>query len=65
MRGGGGQSGYHNLITVDIGGTSCDVSLVSERKPLVSREGKIGTYPLRLPMVDINSIGAGAVVSPG
>ena len=55
----GEQSGYHNLITVDIGGTSCDVSLVSERKPLVSREGKIGTYPLRLPMVDVNSIGAG------
>ncbi len=55
----GEQSGFHNLITIDIGGTSCDVSLVSEQKPLVSREGKIGTYPLRLPMVDVNPIGAG------
>jgi N-methylhydantoinase A len=55
----GEQSGFKNVITVDIGGTSCDVSLVKDGRPAVSREGKISTYPLRAPMVNVNSIGAG------
>ncbi len=55
----GALSGLHNAITVDIGGTSCDVALVKEGKPLISREGRIGVYPLRISMVDVNTIGAG------
>lgn len=55
----GEQSGFKNVITVDIGGTSCDVSLVEDGRPTISREGKISTYPLRVPMVNVNSIGAG------
>ncbi len=55
----GELSGLHNVISVDIGGTSCDVALVKEGKPLISREGHIASYPLRISMVDVNTIGAG------
>jgi N-methylhydantoinase A len=55
----GEQSGFSNLITIDVGGTSADVSLIESGKPLVSMEGKIDTYPLRTPMVDVTTIGAG------
>jgi N-methylhydantoinase A len=55
----GEQSGLASLITIDIGGTSADISLVAEGKPLISTEGRIGRYPLRVPMVDVNTIGAG------
>src|SRR5690554_4579418 len=49
----------HNLITVDIGGTSCDIALISDGKALIRSEGVIDGYPLRVPMVDVNSIGSG------
>ena len=55
-----GQSlGHRNLITVDIGGTSCDIALISEGRPLVRPEGNIDGYPVRTPMVDVNAIGSG------
>ena len=44
---------------VDIGGTSCDIALISNGKPLIRAEGVIGGYPVRVPMVDVNAIGAG------
>ena len=52
-------AGIDNLIAIDVGGTSADISLVAAGKPLLSTEGKIGRYPLRVPMVDVNTIGAG------
>jgi N-methylhydantoinase A len=55
----GEQSHLCDLITLDIGGTSCDVALVREGKPLLSREGRIARYPLRVPMVDVSTVGAG------
>jgi N-methylhydantoinase A len=55
----GEQSHLRDLITLDIGGTSCDVALVREGKPLLSREGRIARYPLRIPMVDVSTVGAG------
>jgi N-methylhydantoinase A len=55
----GVRSGLSNLITLDVGGTSADVSLIEAGKPLLSTEGKIDTYPLRTPMVDVTTIGAG------
>ncbi len=48
-----------NLITLDMGGTSCDVALIRDGKPYLSIEGSIGTYPLRQAMIEINTIGAG------
>lgn len=52
-------AGYENLIGFDIGGTSTDISIVAGGKPRVTSEGKIGGYPFALPIVDINTIGAG------
>jgi N-methylhydantoinase A len=51
--------GVENLITVDIGGTSCDIALISSGKPIVRAEGAVDGYPIRVPMVDVNSIGSG------
>src|SRR5438093_13350153 len=42
-----------------MGGTSNDVAMVRECKPLLASEGAIGPYPGRTPMVDVNTIGAG------
>ena len=61
----GGLSGLDDVITIDMGGTSADISLVRAGKPLLSTEGEIDGYPLRLPMVDVNTIGAGGEASPG
>ena len=55
----GKLSNLTDLITLDMGGTSCDISLVDKGKPVLSNEGKIAKYPLRQPMLDINTIGAG------
>lgn len=55
----GALAGMGNLITLDIGGTSCDIALVRDNQPLIALEGKTGKYPLRQPMVDVTSIGAG------
>ncbi len=60
---GGGEAaraaGVEDVITVDIGGTSCDIALVSAGKPLVRPDGRIDGYPVRVPMVDVNAIGSG------
>ncbi len=53
------QSDEHNIITLDVGGTSADVSLIIEGKSLIATESQIRSYPLRIPMVDVNTIGAG------
>jgi N-methylhydantoinase A/oxoprolinase/acetone carboxylase beta subunit len=55
----GERAGFDHLITIDIGGTSADISLIASSKPLISTEGRIDRYPLRVPMVDVNTIGAG------
>ncbi|MEJ8571613.1 hydantoinase/oxoprolinase family protein [Microbaculum marinum] len=55
----GRGAGATNLISVDIGGTSCDIALITGGKPLVTGEGKLDRYPLRQQMVDVSCIGAG------
>lgn len=51
--------GERNLISNDIGGTTADIGLVADGKPLTSTEGKVMKYPIRIPMLDVVSIGAG------
>jgi len=51
--------GYENFITVDMGGTSFDATLVENRKPFVTTEGKVNFNALALPMMAIHTIGAG------
>jgi len=55
----GESSGIQDLITFDMGGTSSDVAMARSGRLSVSNEGRIIGYPLRLPMVDMNTIGAG------
>ncbi len=52
-------AGFQDIISVDIGGTSCDVSLVRGGVPVIRSENYLDTYPIRSPMVDISTIGAG------
>ena len=55
----GASAGADDLITIDIGGTSADIALISRRKPMLRPQGSIAGYPVRVAMVDVNAIGAG------
>jgi N-methylhydantoinase A/oxoprolinase/acetone carboxylase beta subunit len=52
------DAGYDRIITFDMGGTSTDVAVASGR-PEVSEEGEIETFPLLVPMLAIETVGAG------
>ncbi len=51
-------AGYPQIITFDMGGTSTDVSLIPGRIQR-SHQSQIGGFPIRLPMIDIHTVGAG------
>ncbi|MDQ6774564.1 MAG: hydantoinase/oxoprolinase family protein [Candidatus Dormibacteraeota bacterium] len=53
------QAGFDRVITIDAGGTSTDVCLVERAEPHLTREGRIGRFPVRVPMIDIVSVGTG------
>jgi N-methylhydantoinase A len=55
----GRSSGYRDLITIDVGGTSSDIALVEGGEPVIRAQGSIAGFPVRVPMVDVNAIGAG------
>ncbi|MFN3689642.1 MAG: hydantoinase/oxoprolinase family protein, partial [Fimbriimonadales bacterium] len=50
--------GAHRLLTLDIGGTSTDIALI-DREPLRTQVGAIEGLPLRLPRLDVHTLGAG------
>jgi N-methylhydantoinase A len=54
-----GRAGANELITLDIGGTSTDICLIANGKYLTTKESEIGGHAVKLPMIDINTIGAG------
>ncbi len=54
-----GRAGHADLLTMDMGGTSCDVSLVEGGEPVVSTDVTVGDYPVGVPMVDVHTVGAG------
>ena len=51
--------GKPNLVAVDMGGTSYDVSVVQANRVGVVTQGEIDRLPVRLPMVEMRTIGAG------
>ena len=51
-------SGFHRIITFDMGGTSTDVSLIDGVLG-TTNESIVGDFPVRLPMLDIHTVGAG------
>ena len=53
------RSGFKDLITFDMGGTSTDVCLVQEGRPSLASESEIDGLPIRTPVLDIVSVGAG------
>ena len=52
-------TGLNNLITFDMGGTSCDVALIKDSEAAVQNRGKIEGRDISLPMIDINTVSAG------
>ncbi len=50
---------YKNLITFDMGGTSCDVALIKNGKPSIASRSKIDGRDIALPMIEINTVSAG------
>ncbi|MGE0766344.1 MAG: hydantoinase/oxoprolinase family protein [Hyphomicrobiaceae bacterium] len=55
----GASAGIGDMIGIDIGGTSADISLIRGGEPGLTTTGRIGEWPIGLPMVDIITIGAG------
>ena len=52
-------AGYPDALGFDMGGTSTDVSMIQDGKPTISRQTSIGYYPIKIPSVDVHSVGAG------
>ena len=53
------DAGVEKLLTFDMGGTSCDVALAGPHGVELRPEGAVGGLPIRLPMLDIVTVGAG------
>jgi len=53
------QTGIANLITFDMGGTSCDVALIKDFAPVLASRGKIEGRDIAVPMMEINTVSAG------
>jgi len=54
-----GAAGYKNIISLDMGGTSCDIGLIENGMPSQVNRGAIDKYDIAIPMLDINTISAG------
>jgi N-methylhydantoinase A len=48
-----------NIVTFDMGGTSCDVALIKDGEPIFTSRGKIEGRDIAVPMMDINTVSAG------
>ncbi len=53
------QTGRARLMAFDMGGTSTDVSVVLDGEPVVSRTTEVGSFPAKVPTLDVRSVGAG------
>ena len=52
-------AGFDRVLTADVGGTSTDVCLVEGGAPALSTEGAVGRFPVKVPMIDIVTVGSG------
>ncbi len=57
----GRQAGFDNVITLDVGGTSADIGLAQDGRLRMKHllDTKVGPYQAMIPMVDVDTIGAG------
>src|SRR6187399_1862871 len=53
------RAGFPNVLTFDMGGTSTDVSLCQAGEPTIGRETTIGQFRIKVPSVDVHTVGAG------
>jgi N-methylhydantoinase A len=52
-------AGIENAVSLDMGGTSTDVALIARGEVERGAERSVGGYPMRLPSIDIQTVGAG------
>jgi N-methylhydantoinase A len=55
----GQASGYKDILSIDIGGTSSDIAMIRDGQSAITSEADIGGYKVRVPMLDIVTLGAG------
>ena len=53
------RAGFRDAISLDMGGTSTDVALIEGGRPERAAERVVGGFPVRLPTVDLHTVGAG------
>jgi N-methylhydantoinase A len=53
------RAGYPSVLTCDGGGTSTDVTVITDGRPSLTTEGSVGAYPAKIPMSDVVTVGAG------
>ncbi len=52
-------AGVNKIIAMDMGGTSLDISLVEDGEVTLSSEGQLAGFPVKVPQVNVHTIGAG------
>jgi N-methylhydantoinase A len=52
-------AGFWRVLTLDGGGTSTDVAVVDDGVPHLTTDGRVGRYPVKVPMTDVVTVGAG------
>lgn len=52
-------AGYPSVVSLDMGGTSTDVCLSSAAEPRLTTDTWVSHYPIKVPIIDITTIGAG------
>lgn len=48
-----------NILTIDIGGTSSDIGIISDRELAFDTESSIADIPVHVPLIQVNAIGGG------
>jgi N-methylhydantoinase A len=52
-------AGFTEVVALDAGGTSTDLCLIEGGRPHLTNGGAVGAFPVRIPMIDIKTIGTG------
>ncbi len=52
-------AGFEDVVTLDAGGTSTDLCLIEDGEPHITTDASVGPFPVRLPMIDIRTVGTG------
>jgi N-methylhydantoinase A len=53
------MAGYRDILTIDVGGTSTDVSIIENHQPRYTSTSMVESYPVKTPMLDIVTVGSG------